>query len=106
VLARDAVEPAREAAGDVEIIGVDGQHAAVHQHAVVEPLGQRDPHAADAALGVDDLGEAVEPRERRFAAAHAVQVGAHGRRLQAGEGIGQVLYSPPPVSRRKTLSMS
>ncbi len=45
MLAGHAVEPALDAAGQQEVVLVDGQHAAFQDDALEEPVGQRDRHA-------------------------------------------------------------
>src|SRR3546814_19019462 len=69
MFARHLVEPAFAAAGEVEISAVDAEHAALHQHAFIEPVPEFDGHAAGAfGAFLDQLGPAVQPTEGRFAA--------------------------------------
>ena len=49
VLARDAVEPAFDAARQPEIGGVDGEHQRAVCDAAIGPVGQHELHALDAA---------------------------------------------------------
>src|SRR3546814_2505326 len=76
MFARHLGEPAFAAAGEVEISAVDAEHAALHQHAFIEPVAEFDGHAAGAfgAL-VDQLGPAVQPTEGRFAAVFGADIG-------------------------------
>src|SRR5690606_23368419 len=63
VLARDAVEPAFDAARQPEIGGVDGEHQRAVGDAAIEPVGQHELHALDAAVARDAFLPFIDPGE-------------------------------------------
>ena len=63
VLADDSVEPALQAAGEVEIRAVDGQHERVVENGPVEPVGHDQVDAVGLAVSVGVLGPFVDPGE-------------------------------------------
>ena len=92
MLAGDAIEPALDAAGQPEVGGVDGQDERAVDDAAVEPVGEHELHALDAAvarrafLPLVDPGELVSPPMLAVA-----DGGADDGRLQAGERALQEL---------------
>ena len=68
MLAHDAVEPAFEAAGQIEVSPVDGQHERVVEHSLVEPVGQDHLDAVRATVTVGALLPLVDPGEAMTAA--------------------------------------
>ena len=63
MLAHDPVEPAFEAAGQIEISPVDGEHERVVEHGLIEPVGQDHLDAVGPAVAVGALLPLVDPRE-------------------------------------------
>ena len=93
MLAGHAIEPAFDAAGEQEVILVDGQHAALHDDALEQPVGEREGHAGGlAGLLVGHLGPALQPVERGgLLLALGADVGAHGGVGEPVEGGAEPL---------------
>ena len=61
MLAHEAIEPALDAAGQREIVSIDGENERVIEDADVEPVGQDHLDAERAAVGVGRLLPFVDP---------------------------------------------
>ncbi len=68
VLAHDAVKPAVEAAGEMEIGRVDGEDESVVEDGLVEPVGDDQLDAIRSSLAIRALLPLVYPREAVTAA--------------------------------------
>jgi hypothetical protein len=68
VLAHDAVEPAVEAAGEIEIGRVDGEDERVIEDGLVEPVGDDQLDAVRPPMAIGALLPLVDPREAVAAA--------------------------------------
>ena len=63
MFARDPIEPAFAPACEREISRIDGEHAAVHQHPVVEPFREGNSHSPHVSGPILKLAVTVDPGE-------------------------------------------
>src|SRR6185437_8958655 len=63
VLADQAIKPALQTAGQLEVFAVDGEHERIVEDRAVEPVGHDEIDAVGAAMRVGALGPFVDPRK-------------------------------------------